>query len=140
MFTGEHRHALDDKGRVVFPVRMRDELGAQVVLQKGIDPCLYVIPPEEWDRLVQRVTALPTTDPRARRYARFFFSQATSERIDKQGRLTVPQAYRAYAGLERDVYVVGAGTRVEIWDAGRWDQQLAEAETGVPDFAAELGI
>jgi MraZ protein len=140
LFTGEHRHALDDKGRVVFPARMRDGLGAQVVLQKGIDPCLYVIPPEEWDRMVQRVTSLPTTDPRARSYARFFFSQATTERIDRQGRLTVPQAYRTYAGLERDVYVVGAGTRVEIWDAGRWDQQLAEAESGVTDFAAELGI
>ena len=140
MFLGEHRHALDDKGRVIFPARMRDDLGAQVVLQKGIDPCVYVYPPDEWERQVANVTALPTTKPEARRYARFFFSQAQSERVDKQGRLTIPQAFRAYAGLTRDVVVVGAGARVEIWDAGRWQQHLTEAEGSVEDFTSELGI
>ena len=140
MFLGEHRHALDEKGRVIFPARMRDDLGAQVVLQKGIDPCVYVYPPEEWERQVSNVTALPTTKPEARRYARFFFSQAQSERVDRQGRLTVPQAFRAYAGLTRDVVIVGAGARVEIWDAKRWAAHLTEAESGVEDFTSELGI
>lgn len=140
MFLGEHRHALDAKGRVIFPVRLREALGAQVVLQKGIDPCLYVLPPDEWERLVERVRALPTTKPEARRYARFFFSQAQAERIDRQGRLTVPQAFRAYAGLERDVVIVGAGARVEIWDAQRWEQHLSQSEAEVDDFAKELEI
>ena len=140
MFLGEHRHALDAKGRVIFPVRLREALGAQVVLQKGIDPCLYVLPPEEWERQVERVGALPTTKPEARRYARFFFSQAQSERIDRQGRLTVPQAFRSYAGLERDVVIVGAGTRVEIWDAERWEQHRSQSEAEVTDFAKELEI
>lgn len=140
MFLGEHRHALDAKGRVIFPVRLREALGAQVVLQKGIDPCLYVLPPEEWERQVERVSSLPTTKPEARRYARFFFSQAQSERIDRQGRLTVPQAFRAYAGLERDVVIVGAGTRVEIWDAERWEQHRSQSEAEVTDFAKELEI
>ncbi len=140
MFLGEHRHALDAKGRVIFPVRLREALGAQVVLQKGIDPCLYVLPPEEWERQVERVSALPTTKPEARRYARFFFSQAQSERIDRQGRLTVPQAFRSYAGLEREVVIVGAGTRVEIWDAERWEQHRSQSEAEVEDFAKELEI
>lgn len=140
MFLGEHRHALDAKGRVIFPVRLRESLGAQVVLQKGIDPCLYVLPPDEWERLVERVKALPTTKPEARRYARFFFSQAQAERIDRQGRLTVPQAFRAYAGLERDVVIVGAGARVEIWDVQRWEQHLSQSEAEVDDFAKELEI
>jgi MraZ protein len=140
LFLGEHRHALDAKGRVIFPVRLREALGAQVVLQKGIDPCLYVLPPEEWERQVERVSALPTTKPEARRYARFFFSQAQSERIDRQGRLTVPQAFRSYAGLERDVVIVGAGTRVEIWDADRWEQHRSQSEAEVDDFAKELEI
>jgi MraZ protein len=140
LFLGEHRHALDAKGRVIFPVRLRESLGAQVVLQKGIDACLYVVPPEEWERLVALVSSLPTTRPEARRYARFFFSQAQSERIDRQGRLTIPQAYRDYAGLDRDVVIVGAGSRVEIWDAGRWEQHRTETEAGVEDFASELGI
>ncbi|MGH2760514.1 MAG: division/cell wall cluster transcriptional repressor MraZ [Actinomycetota bacterium] len=140
MFLGEHRHALDDKGRVIFPVRLREALGAQVVLQKGIDPCLYVLPPEEWDRLVAKVTSLPTTHPNARRFSRFFFSQAQSERIDRQGRLTIPPAFREYAGLQRDVVIVGAGARVEIWDAPRWDGHRSETEAGVEDFAKDLEI
>ncbi len=140
MFLGENRHALDDKGRVIFPARMRDELGAQVVLQKGIESCVYVFPPEEWDREVQKVTSLPTTDPKARRYRRFFFSQAQSERIDKQGRLTIPQAFREYASLQRDVVIAGVGARIEIWDAAAWDAQRSESESTVEDFASDLGI
>jgi MraZ protein len=140
LFLGEHRHALDDKGRVIFPARMREDLGPQVVLQKGIDPCVYVLPPAEWDKQVANVSALPTTNPRARRYARFFFSQAQSERIDRQGRLTIPQGFREYAGLDRDIVVVGAGTRVEVWDSARWEQHRGEAEASVEDFTSELGI
>ena len=140
MFLGEHRHALDDKGRVIFPARMRDELGPHVVLQKGIEACVYVFPTKEWDREVERVNSLPTTKPEARRYRRFFFSQAQSERVDKQGRLTVPQAFRSYAGLVKEVVVAGVGPRVEIWDAARWDTQRTESEETVEDFTSELGI
>ena len=140
MFLGEHRHALDAKGRVIFPVRLRESLGAQVFLQKGIDACLYVFPPDEWERQVERVSSLPTTRPEARRYARFFFSQAQSERIDRQGRLTIPPSFRDYAGLEREVAIVGAGSRVEIWDAARWEQHRTETEAGVEGFASELEI
>jgi MraZ protein len=140
LFLGEHRHALDAKGRVIFPARMREELGAQVVLQKGIESCLYVLPPEEWERQVQRVNQLPTTNPDARRYARHFFSQASSERIDKQGRLTVPQGFRDYAGLDREVVIVGTGSRVEIWDASRWEQQRSDLESRLEDLSSDLGI
>jgi MraZ protein len=140
LFLGEHRHALDAKGRVIFPARMRADLGAQVVLQKGIEACLYVLPPDEWDRQVQRVTELPTTNPDARRYARHFFSQASSERIDAQGRLTIPQTYREYAGLDRDVVIVGTGRRVEIWDAARWESQRGSVEANLEDLARDLGI
>ena len=140
LFLGEHRHALDDKGRVIFPARMRDELGAQVVLQKGIESCVYVFPPEEWEREVEKVSSLPTTNPQARRYRRFFFSQAQSERIDRQGRLTIPQGFRDYAALTKDVVIAGVGQRIEIWDAGAWDAQRSESEDTVEDFASELGI
>ena len=140
MFLGEHRHALDEKGRIIFPARLRDELGAQVTLQKGIDPCLYVFPPEEWERQVANVASLPTTKPEARRYARFFFSQAQTERIDRQGRLTVPQSFREYAGLQREVVIVGAGARVELWDAGRWASHVADVEGRVEELSSELGI
>jgi len=140
LFLGEHHHALDAKGRLIFPVRLRTELGAQVVLQKGIERCLYVYPPDEWDRQVEAVRSLPTTDPNARRYTRFFFSQASSESLDKQGRLTIPQGFRDYAGLQRDVVIAGNGPRVEIWDAGAWDAQRDEVESNVDDFSRQLGI
>lgn len=140
MFLGEHRHALDAKGRVIFPARMREDLGAQIVLQKGIERCLYVLPPDEWERQVQRVNQLPTTNQQARRYARHFFSQASSERIDKQGRLTVPQSFRDYASLDRDVVIVGTGSRVEIWDAGAWEAQRSDVEARLEDLSSDLGI
>lgn len=140
MFLGEHYHSLDTKGRLIFPVRLREELGAQVVLQKGIERCLYVYPPQEWERRVADVTSLPTTDPNARRYARFFFSQASSESLDKQGRLTIPQPFRDYAGLDREVVIVGAGARVEIWDREAWEDQRSEVEDQVDDFTQQLGI
>ncbi len=140
MFLGEHRHALDEKGRIVFPARLRSELGSNVVLQKGIESCLYVFPPAAWEREVEKVTTLPTTDPKARRYRRFFFSQAQNEKVDKQGRLTIPQAFRTYAGLTKDLVIAGNGSRIEIWDAPAWDVQNSEAENTVEDFASELGI
>lgn len=140
MFVGEHAHSLDGKGRVIFPARMRDPLGPQVVLQKGIERCVYVFPPEEWDRQVGRLSELPQTNPDARRYVRFFFSQASREQIDRQGRLTVPSAFREYAGLEREVVIVGAGNRVELWDRQAWEQQRAQAEAELPEFTSKLGI
>jgi MraZ protein len=140
LFLGEHRHALDDKGRIIFPVSLRDDLGSQVTLQKGIDPCIYVFPPAEWERQVANVNSLPTTNPQARRYARFFFSQAKGEKVDRQGRLTVPGSFREYAGLQRDVVIVGAGARVEIWDAQAWAAHVADVEGNVEQFSSELGI
>jgi MraZ protein len=140
LFLGEHYHSLDQKGRIIFPARMRDELGAQVVLQKGIERCLYVYPPEEWNKRVEEVGSLPQTNPDARRYARFFFSQASSEQLDRQGRLTIPQAFRTYAALDREAVIVGAGTRVEIWDRPTWERQREDVEAQVPDFTQQLGI
>ncbi len=111
-----------------------------MVIQKGIDRCLYVYPPDEWTRQVERVQQLPTTNPDARRYARFFFSQASSEQLDRQGRLTIPQTFREYAGLDREVVIAGTGSRVEIWSREAWEEHRAEAESQVPDFSQELGI
>jgi MraZ protein len=140
LFLGEHRHALDDKGRIIFPARLRDELGSQITLQKGLEKCVVVFPPAEWEKEVERVTSLPTTKPEARRYRRFFFSQAQSERIDKQGRMTIPQSFREYAGLTREVVIAGIGPRVEIWDAAAWDTQSEAADSNVETDASELGI
>lgn len=137
---GEHAHSLDSKGRVIFPARMREDLGPQVVLQKGIERCVYVYPPDEWERRVAQVTTLPQTDPNARNYVRFFFSQASREQVDRQGRLTVPQAFREYASLDREVVVVGMGPRVEIWDRTTWESTKAEMESGVSEFSQRLTI
>ena len=140
LFLGEHHHSLDAKGRVIFPVRIREELGAQVVLQKGIERCLYVYPPQEWEKRVEAVRSLPSTNPRARRYARFFFSQASSEQLDRQGRLTIPQQFREYAGLEREVVIVGNGAHVEVWDRRTWESARSETEEGIDETTEELGI
>ena len=142
MFLGEHRHSLDAKGRVIFPTRYRDDLGSQVVVQKGTgEKCLLVWPLPAWQQIEEKVRALPTTtDPRARRFARFFFSQASLERVDAQGRLTIPQPLREYADLSRDVVIVAAGNRLEIWDADRWESQLPTDTDQLGEFTEQLGI
>jgi len=141
LFLGEHRHSLDPKGRVIFPTRYRDELGTQVVVQKANERCLLVWPMAAWQEIEEKVRSLPTTtDPRARRFARFFFSQASMERVDGQGRLTIPQPLREYAGLSRDVVIVAAGNRLEIWNAEAWDTHVSDVEEHVDEFAEQLGI
>lgn len=141
MFLGEHRHSLDAKGRVIFPTRYRDELGTQVVVQKGTERCLLVWPAAAWQEIEEKVRSLPTTtDPKARKFARFFFSQASLERVDGQGRLTIPQPLREYADLSREAVIVAAGNRLEIWNAPTWDSHVSEVEENVDEFAEQLGI
>lgn len=139
-FYGEHVHNLDGKGRIILPSRFRDGLGPQVTVQKGVDRCVLLIPPQEWARLEEQVRGLPQASAEARRYRRFFFSQASVERIDAQGRLLVPQPLREYAGLTREVVVAGAGAVVELWDQQAWDTERSGFEDAAVDISAGLPI
>jgi mraZ protein len=128
VFLGTHTPRLDEKGRLILPAKFREELAGGLVITKGQERCLYVFPTAEFRRLAQELQAQPVTNKAARAYGRVFFASAHDEVPDKQGRVTIPAHLREYAGLHRDVVVIGASNRVEIWDQQAWEQYLAENE------------
>jgi MraZ protein len=133
MFLGTHTPRLDDKGRLILPAKFRDELAGGVVITKGQERCLYVFPAAEFQRYAAEQAARPMSDKTARAFTRVLFSGAHDEVPDKQGRVTIPAPLRAYAGLERDLVVIGASTRVEVWDAAAWEEYLAQSEDAFAD-------
>lgn len=132
MFLGEYQHTLDPKGRVILPSAFRNQLEDGLVMTVGQDYCLTVHPTGEWERVVEGLRALRTTDRRERQFARVMTASAHPEELDRQGRITIPARLRDYAGLSKDVAVVGADNRVELWDATRWEAYRDEA---MADFA-----
>jgi len=143
VFLGEFSHSLDDKGRVVMPRKFRSGLERGCVITKGQERCLYVFPMERWDEEAGRVLKLPRTDRRARNYSRSFFASATDQMLDRQGRVQIPEALRAYAGLEKDVTVVGVADRIEVWSASVWNEVAAEADdfyAGIEEVLSGDGI
>jgi MraZ protein len=128
VFLGEYQHTIDTKGRVVLPARFRERLAEGCVVTKGQERCLYVFPIDRWEDEVTKVSRLPRTDARARRYARSFFAGASHEELDKQGRISVPQNLRDYADLGKDVAVLGVSDHIEIWSADEWNRLSNEAD------------
>ena len=121
MFMGEYNHTIDPKGRVIVPAKFRDTLGEHFVVTKGLDGCLFVYDEKEWTLFEEKLKTLPITNKEARAFVRFFLAGAAEVETDKQGRILLPSVLREYAGLEKDVVLIGAGGRVEIWSKERWD-------------------
>ncbi|MGB8020675.1 MAG: division/cell wall cluster transcriptional repressor MraZ [Candidatus Nanopelagicales bacterium] len=139
MFLGTHFPKLDEKGRIILPAKFRDDLAEGLVLTKGQDRCVVVWPRREFDAYAQDLRANAQASARVRALTRVFFSSAFDESLDRQGRLTVPTVLREYAGLDRELAVVGADTRVEIWDAAAWNAYLTAHETDFADLDLEGG-
>lgn len=118
MLIGEYQHNIDLKGRVAVPARFRDDLGALFYITKGLDNCLFVLPQDEWIRLVDKIKTMPIS--KARGLQRFFFSGAAEVVPDKQGRILIPQQLREHAELDKEVTFIGTSSRVEIWNSKRW--------------------
>lgn len=138
MFLGSYAPKLDDKGRIILPAKFRDELEGGVVLTRGQDRCIYVFSTREFEELHERMRQAPVTSKQARDYMRVFLSGAHAETPDKQHRVTIPAALRGYAGLDRELAVIGAGSRAEIWDAEAWNSYLTENESAFADTAEEV--
>ncbi|WP_405475554.1 division/cell wall cluster transcriptional repressor MraZ [Paenarthrobacter ilicis] len=128
MFLGTHSPRLDEKGRIILPAKFREELAEGLVLTRGQERCIYVFSQKEFERIHESMREAPLSSKQARDYIRVFLSGASDEVPDKQGRVTIPQALRTYAGLGRELAVIGAGTRAEIWDATAWEEYLIEKE------------
>lgn len=138
MFLGTHTLRLDEKGRLFLPAKYREEVAGGVVLTKGQERCLFVFTAAGFAEKAQQLQDAPLSAKAARDYGRQFFGSASDETPDRQGRITVTPALRAYAGLDRDCVVVGANTRLEIWDAAAWAAYEAEQEQAFADLAEEV--
>lgn len=139
MLSGGYQHSLDNKGRVFFPTRLKEEMGEEIVLCRGVEKCLMAFSKQGWADFADRMKTLPFST--GRDMQRFFFSTAAECSVDKQGRLLIPQNLREYAGLKDDVMLTGVQTRVEIWDLSEW-QNYADnlAPSGIIAKMDEIGF
>ncbi|MDP3043920.1 MAG: division/cell wall cluster transcriptional repressor MraZ [Bacillota bacterium] len=138
MFIGEYQHTMDNKGRLFIPARFREGLGDRFVVTKGLDRCLFAYSVEEWAQLEQKLKKLPFARADARAFVRLFFSGAAELDPDKQGRIVVPVNLRQYAGLDKDVVVLGVSSRVEIWAKDEWERYSTEAGGNYDEFAEKI--
>lgn len=145
MFIGTYDHSLDPKGRVILPRKFRDDLGQDMVFTKGIERCLYLFPLAEFAAFADKLRSLPLTERPSRDFVRVFVAGASQETADSQGRVVIPQTLRDYAGLTKDVMVVGQLSRIELWDKAEWDRYMPAAQAAYSDSSnashlADLGI
>lgn len=140
LFTGSVEHSLDDKGRLVVPARFRERLGAGFFLTIAEpDPCLAIYPAATWSDVCERIEAAPRKDADYRAFVRHLFAHTEELSVDAQGRLVIPPALRAWAGIEKEVVSIGSLTRVEVWAKTRYDKHTRE-RGALPDLASELGL
>ncbi len=138
MFLGTHTPRLDDKGRLFLPAKFREKLAGGLVVTRGQERCLYVFPMDEFVSITEQMRQAPTTSRRVRDFMRVFLSGASDEIPDKQGRVTIPGPLRDYAGLTKDCTVIGAGSRIEVWDTEAWSDYLASTEQAYSDQSEEV--
>ena len=139
LLTGEHNHNIDPKGRIIIPSKFRDELEGGFTVTKGLDGCLFLYPDNEWKLFEEQLQTLKdTTNKDARLFRRFFVGSAEAGSLDKQGRVLLSPALRTFAGLEKEIVLVGMLERIEIWDKAKWDENNAAVEENMDDIAARL--
>ena len=138
MFLGTYEHSLDPKGRVILPAKFRERLETGAFLAKSLDGCLALYDAEEFEKVALNMQEQARRGAVERNAVRSFAAGATEATPDKQGRISIPAHLRTFAGLDREVVVTGALTRIEIWDAARWRDLDAEAERSLT--AARPGL
>ena len=138
MFMGEYEHALDSKGRLFIPAKLRENLGERFIITRGLDQCLFVYPLSEWSILQEKLKELPLNKSDSRAFVRFFFSGATECELDKQGRVLVPSYLRSYANVEREAAILGISNRVEIWDLATWQEYSNQVREEFSQLAEKM--
>ena len=129
---------IDAKGRMALPAKFRSQLGPGMVMARGQERCVYLLPQMEFRRIAMQIQRTSMGNKAAREYLRVFLSGAVDQDPDKQGRVLVPQMLRDYANLGSDIVVIGVGTRAEIWNRQAWEEYLADKEQGYSDIADDV--
>lgn len=138
LMLGTYTPKIDAKGRMALPAKLRSQLGTGLVMARGQERCVYLLPAMEFRRIAMQIQRTSMGDKAARDYLRVFLSGAVDQDPDKQGRVLVPQMLRDYANLGDDIVVIGVGTRAEIWNREAWEAYLADKEQGYADIADDV--
>lgn len=138
MLMGEYHHNLDEKGRIIIPSRLREELGDSVIITRGLEDCLFIYSEKEWSKVVLKLKELPFTKKDARSFTRMFLSGATSSIFDKQGRINISLPLLEYASLKKECVVIGVNDRLEIWSLEKWNSFINTTTENMSDLADHL--
>ena len=136
MLIGEYEHSLDAKGRLIMPAKFREDLGEKFIITKGLDGCLFVFSSTEWTKFEEKLATLPISNKDARAFTRFFFAGAMDCELDKQGRFLISSNLREFAGLTKDVKIIGMNSRVEIWSKEKWTE--CDENISADDIAGKM--
>ena len=137
MFMGEYNHTIDDKGRIIIPSKLRNDLGNNFIVTRGLDGCLFIYSNNEWTNIIDKYKSLPDTKDK-RDFMRVFLSGATICEYDKQGRINIPSALINYAKLNRECIIVGVFDRLEIWSKESWNNFIETNSDNLSDIADSL--
>ncbi|MDR0287527.1 MAG: division/cell wall cluster transcriptional repressor MraZ [Clostridiales bacterium] len=115
-FFGQYSNSIDAKGRIIVPLKLRENLGEKFMITKGFDGCVYLMTNDSFEKLTQNLENASLTEKAARDISRYFYGGAAEGEFDAQGRINIPPSLREYAGLKKDLVTMGTGHRIEIWD------------------------
>ena len=139
MFIGEYKHTVDTKGRLSIPSKFSRKLKEGVVITRGLDNCLFLYPKSEWEKLASKLSQLPISQANNRAFTRLMLAGAWDVKLDKQGRVVVPDYLRKYALLDKKTVIAGLYNRLEIWDVNKWNKYKEGTEKSSNEIAEALG-
>ena len=138
MLIGEYEHSVDAKGRPIMPTKLREDIGENFIVTKGLDGSLFGFSQNEWNNFQEKLKSLPLTNKNARDFVRLFLSGAIECELDKQGRFLLTGNLREYAHLEKEVAIIGVGTRIEIWNKDKWKEYNSEENISADEIAENM--
>jgi MraZ protein len=125
-FLGEYESTIDSKGRFLLPAAFKKQLssvdGTKFVINRGFEKCLTLYPQQSWEPIFANISKLNDFDPKVRAFRRYFLNGATPIELDSAGRLLLPKNLFSHAGLEKDIVLVSALDKIEIWDKEQYDK------------------
>ena len=137
LFLGEYSHTLDDKGRIIIPAKLRNDLGNGFILTRGLDGCLFIYSNKEWNNIINKYKELPDSKDK-RSFMRVFLSGAVICEYDKQGRINIPTSLISYASIKRECIIVGVFDRLEIWSKEKWTDFIIDNSNNLSETLDKL--
>lgn len=137
MFVGKYQNSIDSKSRLIIPAKFREELGGRCVIAQSLDKCLTISTEAEWENFLQELKALPRSNAEARMIRRYFNQSAAKCDVDKQGRVTIPQELKDYAGITKELVTIGNIDNIEVWSKENFEKE-AFAQAGEDVTASDI--